>query len=135
MGAGLPTWAELPRDFLKDCEEQKRPSQQSRRKLVKMLGTSTAKRDQSPGMAAVKHVARLVTPLKYPQSFADLTSAGVVIGDGAASFSRQLAPCLENKRQPNPNAKQTANALLEEGGSLQAKRFKGPMDTYSCVAW
>lgn len=102
---------------------------------MKMLGTSTAKHDQSPGMAAVKHVAQLVTPLKYPQSFADLTSAGVVIGDGAASFSRQLASYLENKRRPNPNAKRTTNDLLKEGDSLQTKRFKGPMDSYGCVAW
>ncbi|CAN8008811.1 unnamed protein product [Ixodes pacificus] len=128
------TWAELPRDLIKDCEEQRRPSSQSRRKLVKMLGTSMAKHDESPGMAAVKHVARLITS-KYPQSFADLTSAGVVIGDGAASFSRQLATYLENKRRPNRNAKRTANDLLEEGDSLQTKRFKGPMDSYGCVAW
>lgn len=90
-----------------------------------------AKHDKSPGMAAVKHVARLVSS-KYPQSFADLTSAGVVIGDGAASFSRQLATYLENKRRPNRNAKRTANDLFEEGDSLQTKRFKGRMDSYGC---
>ncbi|CAN7976436.1 unnamed protein product [Ixodes persulcatus] len=99
-----------------------------------MLGMSMAKHDQSPEMAAVKHVARLITS-KYPQSFADLTSAGVVKGDGAASFSQQLATYLENKRRPNQNAKRTAIYLLEEGDSLRTKRFKGPMDSYGCVTW
>ncbi|KAL1420096.1 hypothetical protein MTO96_004587, partial [Rhipicephalus appendiculatus] len=127
-------WADLPEELVKDCENGLRPTPQMRRHVVKVLGTSLAKFNPSPGMAVVKRVARLVTE-KYRHSFADLTSAGDVIGDGSASFARQLSTFLENKRRPNRNAKRTVDDLLEQADEVSTKRFSGPQDTHGCVAW
>lgn len=59
------TWADLPEELIKDCENGLRPTPQMRRHVVKVLGTSLAKLDPSPGIAAVKRVAHFVTE-KYP---------------------------------------------------------------------
>nr|XP_054925305.1 uncharacterized protein LOC129384153 isoform X2 [Dermacentor andersoni]XP_054925306.1 uncharacterized protein LOC129384153 isoform X2 [Dermacentor andersoni] len=126
-------WAELPNQLIADCKEGRRPNPQMRRQLVKVLGETVAKHDPMPGTAAVKHIARLVT-MEYPKSFADMTSAGDIIGDGAASFSRQLSTFLENKRRPNRNAKRTDD-LSEQVDQPAAKMAKGPTDSYGCVAW
>lgn len=83
------SWGDLPRDALEDCEGGRRPSLQMRRKLVKLVGSSIADIDPSPGIMAIRHVARLVVS-KCQQSFGDITSAGDLIGDGTTSGTTVL---------------------------------------------
>ncbi|KAL1483319.1 hypothetical protein MTO96_033266 [Rhipicephalus appendiculatus] len=87
------------------CQLQKgrRPEPQMKRHLVKALGAAISKHDPSPGMKALKHIERMID-MKYSKSFANVTSAGDMIGNGTASLSQQLAVFLENKRHPNRNA-------------------------------
>lgn len=128
------SWADLPRETLEDCEGGRRPSLQMRWQLVKIVGSSVAKHDPSPGITAARHVARLVVN-KYPWSFGDITSAGDIIGDGAASLARQLQSFLENRWRPNRNTKRTADDLEQTEDQPSAKRFKGPTVSYGYVEW
>ncbi|XP_075725737.1 uncharacterized protein LOC119178669 isoform X7 [Rhipicephalus microplus] len=126
-------WLDFPKELLIDCKEGRRPEPRMRRNLVKALGVAIATYDSAPGMTVVKQIAQMVVT-KYPKSFSDMTSAGDMIGDGAASLARQLAVFLENRRRPRRNEKRRVDSS-KRVDEPQVKKIRAPTNSCGCVAW
>lgn len=126
-------WSDMPHELQKACENGDIPKPHLRRKMISVIGAAIAAHDGRPRLADLKLLSRRIVQ-KYVPSLSDTTSTGCIIGDGSASFTRQLQVQMDNRRRPHRSPKKrqvNSEACIDEPSNKRPKLA----DSYGCVEW
>ncbi|CAH1099112.1 unnamed protein product [Psylliodes chrysocephalus] len=110
-------WEKIPADIITQCEEHK-INQQNMHQLIHLIVHEMRQIKQNIPMKAFRYVAKQMVD-KYPSTFRDSDSDGVVIGDGTHSLIMKLSD--RNHYLNRPHKRKNTQSLVS--ASLKKKRL------------
>ncbi|KAJ4949670.1 hypothetical protein JOQ06_021179 [Pogonophryne albipinna] len=115
--------------------DQKRPSPEDRRDMVKLVVDQMLEHEPNPTRAMCHSIARSIIR-DSPKSFGDVGKKGDILGDGCHSLLQQIKTRVEYKNRQNVLARRRRERRPCNVAAERARVIaRGPVDQYGCVRW
>ncbi|XP_064632849.1 uncharacterized protein LOC135491116 [Lineus longissimus] len=130
----------LPRDVLKACKKNKRPTASGRRETIRIIADDLLADFPVPVVVPRKTIRDAAIGLvkTYPESFQNRDMNGLKLGNGYESVFKQIENCVYNKKGKNsmPQTATTDTVSADDNHDLPEKKVKlDQHDQYGCTNW
>ncbi|XP_059354194.1 uncharacterized protein LOC132157507 [Carassius carassius] len=118
-------WDKMPVEVQSAIANSKRPAPDKRRQMIRILADEIRKCENNPTRNECLIICRNIVK-HFPNSFADMTPSGVIIGSGCTSLLCQLKTRIENMNRAG-----TKNRLRTS--KVPGQQHQRPSDSYGCT--
>lgn len=127
-------WNQMSTAIQRAVEKEERPMPDERRAFVNALVDQMMQHERNPTRAMCHSIVRTIVR-SHPNSFADISRRGEVVGDGCSSLLQQVKTRVEYKTRNNTLARRRRGreGRLHTGVAGESRLTRGPVDQYGYV--